>query len=71
MAKTDKLRFLFAILILPVPGGCVSVGPGTIDRDRFAYTDAISESWKRQMLLNLVKIRYADAPIFPGCGFCH
>ena len=33
-------------------------------RDRFGYTEAISESWKRQMLLNMVKIRYSDAPVF-------
>ncbi|MHC4557121.1 MAG: hypothetical protein ACYTFW_08045 [Planctomycetota bacterium] len=64
MAKTNKLRFVLAVLILSGLGGCVGVGPGTVNRDRFAYTDAISESWKRQMLLNLVKMRYADAPIF-------
>jgi hypothetical protein len=42
----------------------MDVGPGTVARDRFGYTDAISESWKRQMLLNMVKIRYSDAPVF-------
>ena len=64
MARTNKLRFVFTLLILPGLGGCASIGPGMVDRDRFAYTDAISESWKRQMLLNLVKIRYADVPVF-------
>lgn len=33
-------------------------------RDRFDYVTAISESWKRQMLLNLLKVRCADAPVF-------
>jgi hypothetical protein len=44
--------------------GCSAVGPTTIDRDRFDYVSAISESWKRQTLLNLLKTRYLDAPVF-------
>jgi len=50
-----------ALLLL---GGCAAVGPPTITRDRFDYVTTISESWKRQMLLNLMKVRYADAPVF-------
>ncbi|MFN9029997.1 MAG: hypothetical protein ACK5XM_07250 [Betaproteobacteria bacterium] len=44
--------------------GCASVGPPTVSRDRFDYITTISESWKRQMLVNLLKVRYADAPVF-------
>lgn len=44
--------------------GCASNGPAAIERDRFNYVAAMSESWKMQMLLNLLKIRYADAPVF-------
>lgn len=44
--------------------GCTSVGPTTVSRDRFEYVQAISDSWKSQMLLNLVKVRYADVPVF-------
>jgi hypothetical protein len=44
--------------------GCSGIGPKTVDRDRFDYVSAISESWKRQTLLNLLKTRYLDAPIF-------
>lgn len=43
--------------------GC-SVGPPTMERDRLDYQTALAESWKRQILLNLVRIRYADAPVF-------
>jgi hypothetical protein len=44
--------------------GCASIGPSNVVRDRFDYVAAISESWKRQMLQNLLKIRYTDAPVF-------
>jgi len=44
--------------------GCARIGPKTVVRDRFDYVSAISESWKQQTLLNLVKIRYLDAPVF-------
>ena len=40
------------------------MGPGTIARDRFDYVASMSDSWKRQTLINLVKVRYADAPVF-------
>ena len=44
--------------------GCTGIGPPTVPRDRFDYTAAISDSWKHQMLFNIVKIRYGDAPVF-------
>jgi len=59
-----------ALLLLATLGlaACSSMGPGTVTRDRFDYTEAIAESWKSQMLLNLVKIRYSDAPVFLDVG---
>jgi hypothetical protein len=44
--------------------GCAAFGPERVTRDRFDYVAAISESWKQQMLLNLLKVRYSDAPVF-------
>jgi len=44
--------------------GCAGIGPGTVTRDRSDYIAAISDSWKYQMLFNMVKIRYGDAPVF-------
>jgi hypothetical protein len=44
--------------------GCVHYGPRTIAQDRFDYSTAIGDSWKNQTLLNIVKLRYMDLPVF-------
>ena len=59
-----RKRLSIIALATTVLSGCASMGPGTIARDRFDYISAISDSWKSQMLLNLVKLRYGDAPVF-------
>jgi hypothetical protein len=51
------------VLILAI-SACAHLGPGTVVADRFDYNTAIADSWKEQTLLNIVKIRYADLPIF-------
>lgn len=64
MTNTGKIKICLTVLLPLTFAGCGGLGPQTVARDRFDYTDAISESWKRQMLLNMVKIRYGDAPVF-------
>ena len=56
--------YFLVVMTSVMIAGCTSIGPPTVDRDRFDYGAAISESWKRQTLINIVKIRYLDAPIF-------
>jgi hypothetical protein len=56
------------ILFGSIFSGCGSIGPTTVNRDRFDYITAISESWKQQTLLNIVKLRYADVPVFMEVG---
>jgi len=64
MFKDFRFKPVIMMLILILLAGCSGIGPGTVDRDRFDYVNALSSSWKKQILLNLVKIRYLDAPIF-------
>jgi len=64
-----KINFLpFALGLALALTGCKSMGPGTVMRDRSDYGDVVGESWKNQMLLNLVKIRYGDSPVFLDVG---
>jgi hypothetical protein len=44
--------------------GCSSIGPMTIKRDRTDYSSAMANSWKEMQLLNIVKFRYFDPPVF-------
>jgi len=64
MVYPGRYNFILAIQVILCAGGCTNIGPGTIVRDRFDYVEAISDSWKRQTLLNTVKMRYADTPVF-------
>ncbi|MGH7149153.1 MAG: hypothetical protein ACREIU_00570 [Planctomycetota bacterium] len=61
-------RIPLAALGASLLGGCFGLGPNRVAHDRADYSDAISESWKRQTLLNVVKLRYLDPPIFVEVG---
>src|SRR4051812_19300262 len=60
---TRALRWNWIMLLLLPLGGC-GIGARSIPHDRFDYGEAISSSWKQQMLVNMVKLRYGDAPVF-------
>ena len=63
-SQAMRITLLTAVLSALFITGCTTVGPGAIPRDRFDYNTAISDSWKEQTLLNIVKLRYADMPLF-------
>lgn len=64
MKRIHVLNLLCLLLL----SGCTAIGPSSIARDRFEYSTAVAESWKEMMLLNIVKLRYGDTPIFMEIG---
>ena len=59
-----RIQPVAALLGAVVSAGCAHIGPGTVAVDRFDYSTAIADSWKQQTLLNIVKMRYVDLPVF-------
>ncbi len=55
---------LTLFLAVTVATGCAHVGPKSVAVDRFDYSSSIADSWKQQTLLNIVKLRYMDLPVF-------
>ncbi|MGE5814957.1 MAG: hypothetical protein ACM36C_10760, partial [Acidobacteriota bacterium] len=60
---TNVARSLGLVSVLAL-SACASVPSGRLAVDRMDYGQVIAESWKRQTLLNVVRMRYADAPVF-------
>lgn len=70
--RTDPTRargLAAAVALAAILSGCASsLGPRTVAPARFDYNQALSTSWNEQMLLNLVRLRYRDTPIFLEVG---
>ena len=68
-AHTLYLRKVATRCLLTVITGltltaCSSLGTDRVVPDRFDYNQAIGQSSNQQMLLNLVRLRYRDVPVF-------
>jgi hypothetical protein len=64
MGALRALASLALALIAVATSACTNIGPSTVPRDRSDYGIAIGDSWKQQTLLNIVKLRYGDFPVF-------
>ena len=63
-ASIRNFRVVGILFLLTGLVGCVSYGPQTISRDRFDYGQAIADSWEEQMVHNMLRVRYGEAPVF-------
>jgi hypothetical protein len=62
-------QLIFPLVLALTSSGCYRpIGPRSIARDRAQYSVSLSDSWKEQTLLNIVKMRYLDPPIFVDIG---
>ena len=58
------LRRLIPAALILTALGCTSIGPESVPRDRFDYASAIRDSWKHELLQNIVNMRYGGIPVF-------
>jgi hypothetical protein len=67
--KTKTLVFVTCGLAC-IATGCIhpKIGPQSVPRDRALYSVSLADSWKNLMLLNIVKVRYLDPPVFVDIG---
>ena len=62
------MQLLFIAIVMTILGACSSYGPQTMSRDQADYGRSVGDSWKNQMLANLVKLRFVDMPVFVEVG---
>jgi hypothetical protein len=61
MGTAARLLTLLAALLL---SGCAGFAGERLEQDQVGYSQALGDSAKSQTLLNIVRIRYGDSPVF-------
>ena len=62
--RSAAFYILFSLLTMILLAGCTSFGPGAIQHSRTDYNVALQQTSDEQLLLNLVRLRYRDRPLF-------
>jgi len=65
--KANKASCRYILLIAAIIfliSGCAAQGAKRVPADRFDYNGAIAQSTREQMLLNIVRSRYLEVPVF-------
>jgi hypothetical protein len=68
MESSSRSRHLILVVAIGAVignlAGCRSLGAGRMPVDQFDYNQAVSRSVNEQMLLNIVRLRYSEPPVF-------
>ena len=58
------LRLALLLILVSSVVACTRMGPKLTVKDHVEYPSAIGESWKTEVLSNIVRLRYGDWPVF-------
>ena len=61
--RWSGLAMVLVLWVTCCLGGC-TVGPQTVPRDRSAYAESMAQSAREQLLLNIIRLRYMESPVF-------
>lgn len=64
MATAFPMRSACLIMLASTLSGCVGFAPRRLYEDQIGYTRSLGDSGKAQTLLNIVRLRYGDSPVF-------
>lgn len=59
-----KTKLIICIIACTILSGCTCFGPRIVRQEQRPYNEALVYSWKEQLLLNLVRLKYRDDPYF-------
>ena len=64
LLRFPPVAMILLATVLTSFSGCASFGPKTVPVDHFNYNAAIAETSHQQLLMNLVRLRYSETPVF-------